>query len=174
MKQYLLKVWMTAALSLLALGGVWGQTVTYSPSIGATDVSVSPVLSIEFDGEVTIGSGNIYVYNEDGKAFDLTIPARTGKFNNLNSVLSIDELNHVLKIDLSNQILPPNTEIYVEIESTVILVDGTEWSDLDNSLDDLYFLSPWSFTTETASPFWKEGYPSITKQTIDGFEFNAW
>src|SRR5690554_1503690 len=25
MKQYLLKVWMTAALSLLALGGVWGQ-----------------------------------------------------------------------------------------------------------------------------------------------------
>lgn len=30
MKQYLLKVWMTAALSLLALGGVWGQE-SYTP-----------------------------------------------------------------------------------------------------------------------------------------------
>lgn len=99
---------------------------------------MSPVLSIEFDREVTIGSGNIYVYNEDGTTFDLTIPARTGKFNTVNSVLSIDELNRVLTIDLSNQTLPNNTELYVEIQNTVILVDGTNWPDL----------SPWFFTTE--------------------------
>ena len=48
MKQYLLKVWMTAALSLLVVGGVWGQT---APTV----VSLSPV---DNTTELPVGTSN--------------------------------------------------------------------------------------------------------------------
>src|SRR5690554_2852322 len=116
MKQYLLKVWMTAALSLLALGGVWGQTVTYSPSIGAT-VSVSPVLSIEFDGNVTLNpGGSISVYNSDytsmmrlstGDVFPPTGPDTRLIIN-----------TNVLTIDLSKSSLDFETKYWVYISES--------------------------------------------------------
>src|SRR5690554_732108 len=153
MKQYLLKLWMTVALSLLVVGGVWGQAVTYSPSIGATDVSVSPELSIEFDGEVTIGSGNIYVYEEDIEGYFFTIPTmvQVGRppvtESILNPILNLDEVNNILSIDLAGQTLPNSTVIYITIEVTAISVDGEPWDELD-TWDPM---PTWSFTT-TAPP----------------------
>lgn len=150
MKQYLLKVWMTAALSLLALGGAWGQTVTYSPLIGATDVSVSPVLSIEFDGEVTIGSGNIYVYSEDYNTF-IEIPAQIkspppGPYSySMNELLSV--VGNTLFIDLTEGLLPNSTMLWVSIDASVISVDENEWDILDTWEPNF---PEWSFTTVSA------------------------
>ena len=282
MKQYLLKMWMTAALILLALGGVWGQTVTYSPSNGAPDVSVSPVLSIEFDGEVTLNpGGSISVYNSD---YTSSVSLSTGIVfppNGPDTRLIIN--TNGLTIDLSKSSLDFETKYWVYISESALEVDGIAWnqllpipgewsfttkaaptpltatlspaddatnvpvstsnfvltfsedvkmadgeflvrlfekgasrskrtveldSDLINgnivSIDfDFQFLygkeyeivfpanaiksdatgalfpgltnkNVWTFTTETAPPFWKEGYPSITNQTIDRFVFNAW
>src|SRR5690554_5722322 len=144
---------MTAALSLLALGGAWGQAVTYSPSIGATNVSVSPVLSIEFDEEVTIGRGNIYVYEEDIEGYIFTIPTmvQVGRppvtESILNPILNLDEVNNILSIDLAGQTLPNSTAIYITIEATAISVDGEPWDELE-TWDPM---PAWSFTT-TAAP----------------------
>src|SRR5690554_436598 len=152
MKQYLLKLWMTVALSLLVVGGVWGQAVTYSPSIGATDVSVSPVLSIEFDGKVTIGTGNIYVYEEDIEGYYFMIPTSFGRppvtESNLNPILNLDEVNNILSIDLAGQTLPNSTAIYITIDATAISVGGEPWDELD-TWDPI---PTWSFTTK-APPF---------------------
>src|SRR5690554_4273643 len=56
MKQYLLKVWMTAALSLLVVGGVWGQTaptvVSLSPANGEPGVPVGTTLRVEFEDAI--------------------------------------------------------------------------------------------------------------------------
>src|SRR5690554_4932576 len=150
MKQYLLKVWMTAALSLLVVGGVWGQTVTYSPSNGATDVSVSPVLSIEFDGEVTIGSGNIYVYSGDYSTY-IEIPAQIkspppGPYSySMNELLSV--VGNTLFIDLTEGLLPNSTMLWVSIDASVISVDENEWDILDTWEPNF---PEWSFTTVSA------------------------
>src|SRR5690554_4530174 len=149
MKQYLLKVWMTAALTLLALGGVWGQTVTYSPSIGATDVSVSPLLSIEFDGEVTLNpGGSIIVYNSDPSSMvslstgsdgspPLYIPSGPDTRLIINT--------NVLTIDLSKSSLDFETKYWVYISESALEVDGIAWNQL------LATPGEWSFTT-TAAP----------------------
>src|SRR5690554_5910379 len=150
MKQYLLKVWMTAALSLLVVGGVWGQAVTYSPSIGATNVSVSPVLSIEFDGEVTIGSGNIYVYSGDYSTY-IEIPAQIkspppGPYSySMNELLSV--VGNTLFIDLTEGLLPNSTMLWVSIDASVISVDENEWDILDTWEPNF---PEWSFTTVSA------------------------
>src|SRR5690554_2075871 len=148
MKQYLLKVWMTAALTLLALGGVWGQTVTYSPSIGATDVSVSPLLSIEFDGEVTLNpGGSIIVYNSDPSSMvslstgsdgspPLYIPSGPDTRLIINT--------NVLTIDLSTSSLDFETEYWVYISESALEVDGIAWNQL------LASPGEWSFTTKAA------------------------
>ncbi|WP_088654676.1 Ig-like domain-containing protein [Geofilum rhodophaeum] len=149
MKQYLLKVWMTAALSLLALGGVWGQTVTYSPSIGATDVSVSPVLSIEFDGEVTLNpDGSIIVYNSD---YSSMVSLSTGSAGSppFSPPIGPDTRliinTNVLTIDLSTSSLDFETEYWVYISESALEVDGIAWNQL------LAIPGEWSFTT-TAAP----------------------
>src|SRR5690554_8045714 len=52
MKQYLLKVWMTAALSLLVVGGVWGQE---SYSEGYPNVSDITHESATLNVSATVG-----------------------------------------------------------------------------------------------------------------------
>src|SRR5690554_4056461 len=149
MKQYLLKVWMTAALSLLVVGGVWGQTVTYSPSIGATDASVSPVLSIEFDGEVTLNpGGSIIVYSSDPSSM---VSLSTGSDGSPpfyipsgpDTRLTIN--TNVLTIDLSTSSLDFETEYWVFISESALEVDGIAWNQLSDTQ------GGWSFTT-TAAP----------------------
>src|SRR5690606_14145290 len=136
MKQYLLKVWMTAALSLLVVGGVWGQTaptvVSLSPADGATDVSVSPVLSIEFDGEVTLNpGGSILVYNSDyssmvslstGSAGSPPFPPLIGTDTRL--IIN----TNVLTIDLSTSSLDFETKYWVYISESALEVDGIAWN----------------------------------------------
>src|SRR5690554_5418552 len=149
MKQYLLKVWMTAALSLLVVGGVWGQAVTYSPSIGATNVSVSPVLSIEFDGEVTLNpNGFISVYNIDHSSMVSLSTGSAGSPPFLppsgpDTRLIIN--TNVLTIDLSTSSLDFETEHWVYISESALEVDGIAWNQL------LATPGEWSFTT-TAAP----------------------
>src|SRR5690554_5971550 len=175
MKQYLLKVWMTAALSLLVVGGVWGQTVTYSPSNGATDVSVSPVLSIEFDGEVTIGSGNIYVYSGDYSTY-IEIPAQIKSPAPDPYTYSLNELLYVvgntLFIDFTEGLLPNSTMLWVSIDASVISVDENEWVILDTW--EPYF-PEWSFTTvsspttltATLSPVDDATYVPVSTSTFE-------
>lgn len=55
MKQYLLKVWMTAALSLLVVGGVWGQE-SYTP--GYPNVSDITHESAKLNVSASVGGGN--------------------------------------------------------------------------------------------------------------------
>ena len=152
MKTHILKTWLIAGLSLFAISTAWGQTVTYSPSIGATGVSVSPVLSIEFDGAITIGSGNIYVYEEDVDGFYLSISSMTNPrppvTTTINPILSVDSENKTLSIDLSGHTLPYDKTIYVSIDGSVISVGGTQWNTLNPG--DWSVLSSWSFTTEAA------------------------
>lgn len=155
MKTHILKTWLIAGLSLFAISTAWGQTVTYSPSIGATGVSVSPVLSIEFDDAITIENGNIYVYEEDVNGFILPIPSmveviigRPPVTTTINPILSVDSENKTLSIDLSGHTLPYDKTIYVSIDGSVIRVGGTQWNTLDPG--DWSVLSSWSFTTEAA------------------------
>src|SRR5690554_2511733 len=77
MKQYLLKVWMTAALSLLALGGVWGQTapkvVSLSPANGAT-VDPPSDFTVTFSEDIRFNPNgrfyyDIYVVGEERSPF---------------------------------------------------------------------------------------------------------
>src|SRR5690554_1119187 len=79
MKQYLLKVWMTAALSLLALGGVWGQAaptvVSLSPADGETGVDPSTDFTVTFSEDIRFNpSGrfyyDIYVVGEERLPFE--------------------------------------------------------------------------------------------------------
>src|SRR5690554_2201537 len=145
MKQYLLKVWMTAALSLLVVGGVWGQTVTYSPSIGAPDISVSPVLSIEFDGEVTLNpNGLISVYNSDRSSM---VSLSTGDvFLAIGPDTRLIINTNVLTIDLSKSSLDFETKYWVYISGNALEVDGIAWNQLSA------IQGEWSFTTK-AAPF---------------------
>src|SRR5690554_4337229 len=67
MKQYLLKVWMTAALSLLALGGVWGQVDYVSNFPVVSEIGESQIsLEVQVDQEVS-GLRSYYVLLESGE-----------------------------------------------------------------------------------------------------------
>src|SRR5690554_8164827 len=67
MKQYLLKVWMTAALSLLALGGVWGQAaptvVSLSPADGETGVDPSSDFTVTFSKDIRFNPSGRFYYD---------------------------------------------------------------------------------------------------------------
>src|SRR5690554_4013140 len=81
MKQYLLKVWMTAALSLLALGGVWGQ-VDYVPNfpvvseIGESQIS----LEVQVDQAVS-GLRSYYVLLESGETSPSLLEVFIGSYS---------------------------------------------------------------------------------------------
>src|SRR5690554_4209974 len=141
MKQYLLKVWMTAALSLLALGGVWGQTaatvVSLSPADGAIGVSLDGVLSVTFDQNIEFGSGPSYVWVRDYASGDPVVECvviDSKAFGNVSisgSTLSI-----------AHSALSGSTRYYVEIGANAIraLNSGLSYAGLGDK-------DIWDFTT---------------------------
>src|SRR5690554_383673 len=80
MKQYLLKVWMTAALSLLVVGGVWGQ-VDYVPNFPVvSEIGESQItLEVQVDQAVS-GLFSYYVLLESGE----TSPSLPEVFSGIN------------------------------------------------------------------------------------------
>src|SRR5690554_671557 len=143
MKQYLLKVWMTAALSLLVVGGVWGQAaptvVSWSPADDGTEVSLDGVLSVTFDQNIEFGSGPSYIRIKDYVTDDSVIECvvmDSKAFGNVSisgSTLSI-----------AHSALSGSTRYYVEIEANAIraLNSGLSYAGLGDK-------DIWDFTTET-------------------------
>src|SRR5690554_6057767 len=136
-------------------------TSSLSPADGDVEVSRAPTLQVSFDQEITWGpSGVLTIRRSDNDATAATISReQTG------ASISQDQLSIVF----SSESLEYGTEYYVIIDEGFVKALNT--SAVFPGLSDKTF---WTFTTETAPPFWKEGYPSITNQTIDGFVFNAW
>src|SRR5690554_271790 len=136
-------------------------TSSLSPADGDVEVSRAPTLQVSFDQEITWGpSGVLTIRRSDNDATAATISReQTG------ASISQDQLSIVF----SSESLEYGTEYYVIIDEGFVKALNT--SAVFPGLTDK---TVWTFTTETAPPFWEEGYPSITNQTIDGFVFNAW
>jgi hypothetical protein len=148
MKKIILKVWMILAISFLAMDVV-GQTapvISYTPTIGATNVSVSPTLSIEFDANVSLNVGSIYIYNSDFSSF---FEVSTGKsFPPAGPDARITINANILSIDLSSSLLLYETQYWIYTTENAILVDGIPW----NTLSTFDPPGEWTFLTE-AEPF---------------------
>lgn len=126
---------------------------TFSPANGATDVSVSPVLSITFDDDVEfVYGGSIFIFD---LTYDILLTLETGKIEARpaplppkitppDSRLIVSEDKKTLTIDLSSTNLLNNNEISVMISENSLKVGGNYWNEL--------YTSTWSFTTEESSP----------------------
>ncbi len=126
-----------------------GQTYTLSPVDGATDVSVTPTLTITFEAGTTVSLANnkyIYVASSDWSSY---IDLYTGKPAPPPPAISQDSRltvsGNTLTIDLSGTDLDYSQPYIVYVESDAILVDGVSW----NTLSD-YASPAWNFTTEVA------------------------
>ena len=121
-----------------------GQTYTLSPVDGATDVSVTPTLTITFETGTTVSLA-------DGKTFYVTdgsssITLNTGQTAppvSQDSRLTVNA--NTLTIDLSETSLANSNPYFVYVENDAILVDDVSW----NILSD-YGSPAWNFTTEAA------------------------
>ncbi|NLX72767.1 MAG: Ig-like domain-containing protein, partial [Bacteroidales bacterium] len=162
MKQYLLKVWMTAALSLLVVGGVWGQTaptvVSLSPADGATGVPVGTTLSIQFENPIIANPtgtvSNLFI--KEGSTILHAYASTNGGFQkNYASTTEITISGNVITVDFPGD-LEEGTEYTVEITDGFVYDAGTNTAGVS-------ILGPegWSFTTESTIV----NYPTIA---VDG------
>src|SRR5690554_5746864 len=136
-------------------------TSSLSPADGDVEVSRAPTLQVSFDQEITWGpSGVLTIRRSDNDATAATISReQTG------ASISQDQLSIVF----SSESLEYGTEYYVIIDEGFVKALNT--SAVFPGLTDK---TVWTFTTETAPPFWEEGYPNISNQTVTDFDFNAW
>src|SRR5690554_3120716 len=132
-----------------------------SPENSSDEVPRAPTLEVSFNQAITWGSsGVLTIHRYDNGATAATISrggtGATISQNKLSIIFSSDSLEY-------------GTKYYVIIDEGFVKALNTSavFAGLSDKTD-------WTFTTETAPPFWEEGYPSITNQSIDGFEFNAW
>ena len=145
------------------------EAQTFSPVNGATDVSVSPILSITFDENVSlVADGYIYVIDEDtdwSTAIYLSTGV-TGVFSPPpklpephDSRLVISEDGKTLTIDLSNDLLQENKKYYVITTENALKAGSNYWNEL---YDSGFTSSDWSFTTGEAPA------PLYTFSPLDG------
>ena len=134
-------------------------TSSLSPADGAVEVSRAPTLQVSFDQEITWGpSGVLTIHRSDNDATAATISReQTG------ASISQDQLSIVF----SSESLEYGTEYYVIIDEG--FVKALNSSAVYAGLSDK---TVWTFTTETAPPFWavEEGYPMIANQTAADFD----
>src|SRR5690554_2997468 len=132
-------------------------TSSLSPADGDVEVSRAPTLQVSFDQEITWGpSGVLTIRRSDNDATAATISReQTG------ASISQDQLSIVF----SSESLEYGTEYYVIIEEG--FVKALNSSAVFPGLTDK---TVWTFTTETAPPFWEEGYPMIANQTAADFD----
>src|SRR5690554_3825101 len=132
-------------------------TSSLSPADGDVEVSRAPTLQVSFDQEITWGpSGVLTIRRSDNDATAATISReQTGA--------SISQKQ--LSIVFSSESLEYGTEYYVIIGEGFVKALNT--SAVFAGLSDK---NVWTFTTETAPPFWEEGYPMIANQTAAVFD----
>src|SRR5690554_6227404 len=134
-------------------------TSSLSPADGDVEVSRAPTLQVSFDQEITWGpSGVLTIRRSDNDATAATISReQTG------ASISQDQLSIVF----SSESLEYGTEYYVIIDEGFVKALNTS-----AVFPGLFDKNVWTFTTETAPPFWaeEEGYPMIANQTADDFD----
>src|SRR5690554_3502756 len=157
MKQYLLKVWMTAALSLLALGGVWGQAAptveSLSPADDATEVSVGTtafVLTFSEDVEFT-DSGNARLFKDGNYLEGLELFSGNGNAVISGNTLTLTFVNS-LAYSSDYYITIPNNSLR-SVSGGVLFggIAANEWSfttEADASLPVTATLAPLDDTTD--------------------------
>src|SRR5690554_834694 len=123
------------------------EIITFSPTNGATDVSVNPTLIVEFDSNITLGNTGYFRILADGVEKAI-YPTSSGQV--AGNVLTINALA-----------LDHSTTYYVEIDPGFIENFG--------GLNDP---TRWTFTTETKPPQWSAGFPTLT-QSLTGFTFTG-
>jgi hypothetical protein len=138
----------------------------YFPAPGATEVPRNTELRLTFNEAIEFGDlSALFLIHRDGSVRPLLAGSEEV------SISGDDELE--LIIDLSNTPLTQyNTDYYVLIESGFVK-SKTTGADFEGiALVDPGAISDqvWYFTTETAPPFWEEGYPMIANQTAADFD----
>src|SRR5690554_6929277 len=135
-------------------------TSSLSPADGDVEVSRAPTLQVSFDQEITWGpSGVLTIRRSDNDATAATISReQTG------ASISQDQLSIVF----SSESLEYGTEYYVIIDEGFVKALNT--SAVFPGLTDK---TVWTFTTETAPPFWEEGYPFIDQQDANKLNLNV-
>jgi hypothetical protein len=162
MKTLLLKIGLIGGLFALNNLNINGQTFSYAPNTDENNVSLTPILSVSFDDNLTLGEGkNFYIYNETNPE---TIILYTGRTTPPNMPPSPKDdrliLNgNTLFIDFSETSLEPNSNYVVYADEGAILLNGVAWDVLWNNYP------YWTFTTTSATPSWTSSYPTIISQT---------
>ena len=132
---------------------------TMLPAPGISEVSRSPIIEVQFDRPIQWGVEGLFRIREvtsEGIATTVS-PGEAG------ASISSD----LLSIKFTSPRLAYGTEYYVEITNDFVrAVDGAA------PFPGLTDKTVWSFTTETAPPFWaeEEGYPMIANQTAADFD----
>src|SRR5690554_95647 len=135
------------------------DTSSLSPADGADEVPRAPTLEVSFNQAITWGlSGVLTIHRYDNDATVASIsPGLTG------ATISQDNLSIIFSSDR----LEYGTKYYVIIDEGFVKALNT--SAVFPGLSDK---DVWTFTTETAPPFWAEegGYPMIANQTAADFD----
>src|SRR5690554_5634834 len=133
------------------------NTSSLSPANGSFEVPRAPTLEVSFNQAITWGpSGVLTIHRYDNDATAATISREeTG------ATISQDKLSIIFSSDR----LEYGTKYYVIIDEGFVKALNTS-----AVFAGLTEKNIWTFTTETAPPFWEEGYPMIANQTADDFD----
>src|SRR5690554_4119788 len=130
---------------------------TSSPLNSSVEVPRAPTLEVSFNQAITWGpSGVLTIHRYDNDATAATISrGETG------ATISQDKLSIIFSSDR----LEYGTKYYVIIDEGFVKALNTS-----AVFAGLTEKNIWTFTTETAPPFWEEGYPMIANQTAAVFD----
>src|SRR5690554_3204846 len=133
------------------------NTSSLSPANGSFEVPRAPTLEVSFNQAITWGpSGVLTIHRYDNDATAATISrGETG------ATISQDKLSIIFSSDR----LEYGTKYYVIIDEGFVKALNTS-----AVFAGLTEKNIWTFTTETAPPFWEEGYPMIANQTAAVFD----
>ncbi len=155
---------------VLSIGiSAWGQVTdpTFSPLDNATGVSISPTLSMTFDGYTTAiileNNTSIFIRDIDNSQNDVSLSTGDGFLTPQDPRISM--AGNQITLNLSASSLDYSTNYAVVIYNNTVDVDGTFYNQLQN-------FTKWSFTTEAPPtlPQWTATYPNLqnlSKTAID-------
>lgn len=146
MKKLLQTTGLIFAMLLLANVGM-AQTPVFSPGNGATGVSTSPTLTIEFEDNVTpVKKGFIYVFRHIGEGLEQVYSFHTGTSFSSTPDSHLSFYEKTLTIDLSTEVLTEETQFSIFADEGAIKVGGDEWNELSDIEN-----PKWSFTTKATA-----------------------
>jgi hypothetical protein len=141
----------TAAAPVIDTGG-------YSPVSASTEISRNPLLELTFSENIVKGnSGYFRIFTSLDNEEMYLIPRS-----------QFTVLDNKLTVSLTNITLAYGTQYYILIDAGLVKssTTGVDFGGISSS-------SEWSFTTETAPPFWAPDYPRITDQDKDNLTFRG-